>query len=286
MLITVFTPTYNRASFLRNIFECLTRQTFHDFEWIVVDDGSTDSTKEVMKKIIAEHNTFPIRYIYKENEGKHTAINIGAREASGELFFILDSDDRLPIDSLETVAEYYSQIQNNPNFGGVSGIDGFTNGDVLGSGLPSPIIDASTIDIRYKYKVKGDMAEVFRTEVMREFPFPEISGEKFCPEALVWNRIAKKYKLRFFNKIIYLADYQNDGLTANIVKMRMKSPVGSMMTYSEMLGLDIPLLQKIKASINFWRFSFCSDQVDIRTIPIKWLWTYPLGLLMHLKDSL
>jgi glycosyltransferase involved in cell wall biosynthesis len=286
MLITVFTPSYNRAFFLRNIFESLTRQTFHDFEWIVVDDGSTDRTKEVMKKIVAEPHIFPIKYIYKANGGKHTAINIGAKEADGELFFILDSDDRLPIDSLKTVAKYYYQIQNNPNFGGVSGIDGFTNGDVLGSGLPSPIIDASTIDIRYKYKVKGDMAEVFRTEVMREFPFPEISGEKFCPEALVWNRIAKKYKLRFFNKIIYLAEYQNDGLTANIVKMRMKSPVGSMMTYSEMLSLDIPLLQKIKASINFWRFSFCSDKVDRRTIPIKWSWTYPLGLLMHLKDSL
>ena len=286
MLITVFTPAYNRASFLPNIFECLCKQTFHGFEWIVVDDGSTDSTKEVMKKIVAEPHTFPIKYIYKANGGKHTAINIGAREAGGELFFILDSDDRLPIDSLKTVAKYYYQIQNNPNFGGVSGIDGFTNGDVLGSGLPSPIIDASTIDIRYKYKVKGDMAEVFRTEVMREFPFPEIRGEHFCPEALVWNRIAKKYKLRFFNKIIYLAEYQNDGLTANIIKMRMKSPVGSMMTYSEMLSLDIPLLQKIKASINFWRFSSCSDQVDIRTIPIKWLWTYPLGLLMHLKDSL
>lgn len=286
MLITVFTPTYNRASFLPDIFECLCKQTFHGFEWIVVDDGSTDQTKEVMEQIVAEHHTFSIKYIYKANGGKHTAINIGAREADGELFFILDSDDRLPFDSLETVAKYYYQIQNNPNFGGVSGIDGFTNGDVLGSGLPSSIIDATTIDIRYKYKVKGDMAEVFRTEVMREYPFPEISGEEFCPEALVWNRIAKKYKLRFFNKIIYLAEYQNDGLTANIVKMRMKSPVGSMMTYSEMLSLDIPLLQKIKASINFWRFSFCSDQVDSRTIPIKWLWTYPLGLVMHLKDSL
>jgi len=286
MLITVFTPTYNRASFLRNIFECLTQQTFYDFEWIVVDDGSTDSTKEVMKKIVTEHHTFPIKYIYKANEGKHVAINVGVRKAEGELFFILDSDDKLPIDSLETVAKFYSQIQNNQKFGGVSGIDGLTNGEVLGSGLPSPIIDASTIDIRFKYKVKGDMAEVFRTEVMREFPFPEISGEKFCPEALVWNRIAKKYKLRFFNKIIYLAEYQHDGLTANIIKIRMKSPVGSMMTYSEMLSLDIPLLQKIKASINFWRFSFCSDKVDRRTIPTKWSWTYPLGLLMHFKDGL
>ena len=286
MLITVFTPTYNRASFLPNIFECLCKQTFHGFEWIVVDDGSTDSTKEVMKKIVAEHHTFPVKYIYKANGGKHTAINIGAREADGELFFILDSDDSLPIDSLETIANYYYQIQNYPNFGGVSGIDGFTNGDVLGSGLPSPIIDASTIDIRYKYKVKGDMAEVFRTEVMREFPFPEISGEKFCPEALVWNRIAKKYKLRFFNKIIYLAEYQNDGLTANIIKIRMKSPVASMMTYSEMLNLDIPILKKIKASINFWRFRFCSGKVDRGIISIKWIWTYPLGLLMHLKDTL
>ena len=129
------------------------------------------------------------------------------------------------------------------------------------------------------------MKEVFRTSVIKEFPFPEINGERFCPEALVWNRIARKYKLRYFNKVIYKVEYQSEGLTSNIIKARMNSPIASMMCYAEMNQLDIPIKDKLKAAINYWRFRLCyHGNVSCPKLPTIWNCAAPLGLLLHFKD--
>ena len=226
MLITVFTPTYNREQLLSRLFTSLQEQSFKDFEWLIVDDGSTDNTHDVVQKFV-EEGIVPIKYVFKRNGGKHRAINEGVKHAKGELFFIVDSDDMLPPDALKRVAEVYQQIKGDRDFGGVAGVDAYPDGRIVGSGLPAPVIDCNSINIRSKYHVAGDLSEVFRTDVMREFPFPEIEGEKFCPEVLVWNRIARKYKLRYFNEAIYIAEYQPEGLTARIVEIRMKSPIAS-----------------------------------------------------------
>lgn len=287
-LITVFTPTYNRRAFLYNIFESLSQQTFKYFEWIVVDDGSTDNTKEVMEKLIAGSHSFPIRYIYKENGGKHTAVNMGVNSANGELFFIADSDDTLMDTALQTVADEWNKVKDNAQIGGVAGLDvNSKTGEIIGSGLPRATIDCNAMDIRYVYHVTGDLKEVFRTDVLREFPFPEIPGERFCPEQLVWFRIAGKYKLRYFNKPVYMADYQCDGITSGIVKARMDSPVASCMTYGEMLGYPVPCMQKIKAAINYWRFRCCVDSVTSQVPRVDWRWRIfrPMGGLMHLRDK-
>lgn len=283
-MITVFTPTYNRVHLLPRLYESLCLQTFKDFEWLIVDDGSTDNTEMVVQSWIAAY-IIPVRYYKQENGGKHRAINCGVKEAQGELFFIADSDDMLPSDALQQVAEVYEQIKGDTSFAGVCGIDGTFDGCVIGSGLPQDVMDVNAIDLRMKYGVTGDMKEVFRISVMKDFPFPEISGERFCPEMLVWNRIATKYKLRFFNKVIYLAEYQNDGITSSIVRARMNSPVASMMTYAEMTNFNIPFKQKVKAAINYWRFRFCSDAKEKPQIEWWWLWTAPLGWIMHLRDK-
>lgn len=286
MLITLFTPTYNRARLLPRLFESLCKQSYRDFEWVIVDDGSKDNTKDTVRKIIEKHkSSFPIRYYYKQNGGKHTAINVGISSAKGELFLILDSDDTLPSDSLENIAYYYSQIRDNKPFGGVCGYMAHHDGTIIGHGCGEEIIDTNGIDLRYKYNVVGDMCEVFRTDVLREFPFPEIEGERFCPEALIWNRIATKYKLRVFKKVVYFRDYLDGGLTDKIVKIRMNSPVASMMTYAEMTQYDIPLRQKIKSAINYWRFRLCAN--GSKRIGISWFWYLfaPLGLLMHIRDK-
>ena len=129
------------------------------------------------------------------------------------------------------------------------------------------------------------MKEIFRTSVMKEFPFPDIEGEKFCPEVLVWNRIARKYKLRYFNKIIYKVEYQPEGLTSNIVKARMNSPIASMICYSEILQLDIPFIDKFKTAINYWRFRLCCHgQSEYPKLKGIWNVVVPLGWLMHLND--
>ena len=294
-MITVFTPTYNRAHLLPRLFESLCKQTFKDFEWVIVDDGSVDDTKEVVDKFLvhsfqflddSDKASFPIRYFYQENGGKHRAINRGVKEANGELFFIADSDDILPPNALETVAGIYKEIKDDSSFAGVCGLDGTFEGNVIGSGLPQNVIDDTSIAVRFKLGVTGDMKEVFRTDVLKEFPFPEIEGECFCPEVLVWNRIATKYKLRYFNQIIYLAEYQNDGITSGIVRARMKSPIASMMTYAEMAEYNnVPFIARVKSAINYWRFRFCSDNKKTPKLPWWYHWTMPLGFLFHLLDE-
>jgi glycosyltransferase involved in cell wall biosynthesis len=283
MLITVFTPAYNRAHLLQRLYDSLCSQTFNDFEWLIVDDGSKDNTEDVIKAFIAE-DKLNIRFIKQTNGGKHRAINHGVAVARGELFFIVDSDDSLPTDSLQIIYDTYVEIQQDQSFGGVSGLDCDNKGILIGNGLPQDFIDCNSIDIRYRYHVMGDMSEVFKTSVMKEFPFPEISDEKFCPEALVWNRIANKYKLRYVNRAIYIAEYQSDGLTSKMVKIRMDSPVASMICYSELNRHHIPFIQKIKAAINYWRFRFCSNDVQKPQLPFIWNWTLLLGLLMYIND--
>ena len=311
MLITVFTPTYNRAHLLPRVYESLCKQTFRDFEWVIVDDGSVDDTKDVIDKLTMDNgqltivsNTadneklsiincqFSIRYLYQKNGGKHRAINRGVKEARGGLFLILDSDDTLPERSLEIINHYYQQIKDDALFGGVCGYMAHHDGTVIGHGCDVPVLDTNSIDLRYKYHVVGDMLEVFRTAVLREIPFPDIEGEKFVPEALVWNRIACKYKLRVFHEVVYYRDYLDGGLTDKIVRIRMTSPIASMMTYAELNSYDIPFMSKVKAAINYWRFRCCvapsqPPPVWEASVPkLKWWWNWvmPVGKFMHILD--
>ncbi|MCI6672317.1 MAG: glycosyltransferase family 2 protein [Prevotella sp.] len=283
--ITVFTPSYNRANLLPRLFESLKNQTFKNFEWLIVDDGSTDDTEEVINLFKKNNTDFPIIYFKKENGGKHTAINRGVKEARGELFFIADSDDRLPYNALELVLQEFSKVKSDVTIGGIAGLDMDSHTrEIIGGGIRFSQMQCNAMEIRYKYGIKGDLKEVFRTSALREFPFPEIEGERFCPEQLIWFRIAQKYKLHYFNKVIYNVEYLEDGLTKRITKARMNSPIATIMTYAEMLDYSVPLKAKIKAAINYWRFRFCSDKKDIPYI--KWFWFFlkPLGWLMHQRD--
>lgn len=286
--ITILTPTYNRASLLPRLFDSLLRQTNKDFEWIVVDDGSTDDTREVVANLKEKcGGAFPMGYVYKANGGKHMAINIGAERARGELLFIADSDDLLTDDALETVANSWHDISDDKSFAGIAGLDiTMDTCEVIGSGLPQEHIDCNAIDIRYRHHVTGDMKEVFRTDVLREFPFPEFHGERFCPEQLVWFRIAHRYKLRYVNKPIYIAEYQPDGITAGITRARMRNPSASMLTYAELTECPVPFLVKVKAAINFWRFWHCRTATSVvPRVALRWHWLRPLGWMMHVRDG-
>lgn len=286
--ITILTPAYNRASLLPRLFDSLLRQTNKDFEWIVVDDGSTDDTREVVANLKEKcGGAFPMGYVYKANGGKHMAINIGAERARGELLFIADSDDLLTDDALETVANSWHDISDDKSFAGIAGLDiAMDTREVIGSGLPQEHIDCNAIDIRYRHHVTGDMKEVFRTEVLREFPFPEFAGERFCPEQLVWFRMARRYRLRYINKPIYIADYQPDGITAGITRARMRNPSASMLTYAELTECPVPFLVKVKAAINFWRFWHCRTATSVvPRVALRWHWLRPLGWMMHVRDG-
>lgn len=285
-MITIFTPTYNRASLLRDVYESLLLQSLKDFEWVIVDDGSTDDTQTLFQAFSSSERTcFPIRYFYQENGGKHRAINRGVKEAKGELFLILDSDDVLLPDAVKIINDYYLQIKEDFSFCGVCGRIAHRNGSLIGSPFAHDVMDMSYLECRYNRHIKGDMLEVIRTSIMKNFPFPEIEGEKFCPEALIWNRIGCKYKMRYFNKVVYQRDYLEHGLTDKIVKIRMNSPEASMTTYAELLKYNIVFKQKVKAAINYWRFRFCAPKTKIKkNISVFWCWTIPFGYLLHILD--
>ncbi len=290
MMITVFTPTYNRAYIIDKLYESLCSQTCPDFEWLIVDDGSTDDTEALIDSFIAERK-INIRYVKQSNGGKHRAINRGVRLAKGELFFIVDSDDQLPCESIQFVLTYYLQIKNETSFAGVSGLKYLFSGERIGGEVSFSVVDCSFVEFRTVYKVKGDLAEVYRTDILRQYPFPEIEGENFCPEAIVWYQIAQKYKLRFFNEKIYLCDYLPDGLTNKITKLRMKNPVSSVLTYAEVYKAYKSFYKRMKFSINFWRFFFCMSRKQFNLLNKHMLiypnvFYLPLGFLYHIVDLL
>ena len=213
-MITVFTPTYNRAHLLPRLFQTLKMQTVQDFEWIIVDDASNDDTETVVQQFREEITHFPIRY-YKQNRGgKHRAINLAVELAAGDYFFIVDSDDWLPENAIELIIGWLQEIQGVPSLCGVAGQKALADGKPVGSSFPGKeYVDASSLE-RKKLHIEGDKAEVFNTEVLRNHPFPEFDGEFFVTEAVCWNAIAADgYKLRWHQEPIYYCEYLEDGLT-------------------------------------------------------------------------
>lgn len=227
MKLTIFTPTYNRAYIIENLYRSLQRQSVKNFEWLVVDDGSQDNTAELFRKWQAEENEFPIRYYYKENGGKHRAINYGIQYAVGEYFFIVDSDDYLPDNSVAVILYWISEIpKKSGDFVGVCGCKGFTNNDLVGTTFDGKFLDCTTLE-RGKYGIEGDKAEVFNTDILKRYPFPEYPNEKFVTECVVWDKLAEDgYKFRFFNETVYLCEYREDGLTQQGLDLFYKNPQG------------------------------------------------------------
>ena len=226
MRITVFTPTYNRGYIIENLYHSLQRQTFLDFEWIVIDDGSNDNTEELCTAWCKEANHFEIIYQKTENGGKHRAINKGIQMARGDLFFIVDSDDYLTDDALERVDYWENSIQDKSIFCGICGLKGRASNKLIGSTFDGNYADMTMLE-RSANGVTGDKAEVFYTKILRKYPFPEFPGEKFVTECVVWDKIAfDGYKFRFFNEIIYICEYLADGLTAHYYQLIHSSPKG------------------------------------------------------------
>ncbi|MHA3058116.1 glycosyltransferase family 2 protein [Acinetobacter sp. ANC 5584] len=255
-MISIVTATYNRENLLERVYNSLINQTNKEFEWIVVDDGSQDNTKELIKNFMC-NSYIDMTYIYKNNGGKHTALNIGIVNAKYDFTFFLDSDDFLLNDSIEVINNKINYIKKLNNFERISGVCG-NNGDINGNLIGTQLSEEKVInylDFRYKYQVKGDKTEVFKTSILKKFMFPVFPNERFCPEALVWNRISNEYDMYFFNEIIYIRDYQDEGLSQKIFEVRKKSPKATLLYYKEFfLNSRISNIHRLKALLNYFRF--------------------------------
>lgn len=215
--ITVLTPSYNRAHTLPRLYESLLRQKNNRFKWLIVDDGSTDNSKYVIENF--DNSKFQIDYVYKKNGGKHTAINVGMKYIDSEYTFIVDSDDYLNDDAIELVEKWIDDIESLDNFAGVAGIRTYSNNvnDIIGE-YPRNInyIDCLNSE-RKKNHLLGDKAEVYKTKLLKEYPFPEYENEKFIPESVIWNEFALMgLKVRWHKESLIICEYLNDGLTAAV----------------------------------------------------------------------
>lgn len=253
-LISIFTPSYNRAHLLEQLYNSLIEQKNFNFEWIIVDDGSIDNTNEVVQTFMNE-NKIPITYFKKQNAGKHLAINKGVELAKGELFFIVDSDDYLTKEATQIIEEYHPTISKKNDIAGMSFRRGYDINTYIGSKRCFKDVVLNVHDFRYGLKIKGDMAEVFKTNILIQYPFPEFKGEIFCSEGLVWNRMATKYKMLWISKVIYIGEYLEGGLTENSYATRRNAPNAATLYYQELSKMQVPFLIKIKSVANYWRFA-------------------------------
>lgn len=266
MKITVFTPTYNRAYIIENLYRSLQRQTYRDFEWLIVDDGSTDNTEDVINQWQKENNFFPIRYYKKENGGKCRAINYGVDFAEGLLFFNVDSDDYLTDDALEKVAMWEECLPKNKKYCGVVGNLGTSETETPNMPWPEPYRDASLLE-RYEeyceHPIDGERAWVFYTEIQKKYKYPEFDGENFITPAVTWNRMARDgYIVRVFDDIIWVYEYQPDGLTMQGNMRFIKNPAGAGLCLKEKAEfLNYPLMDKMKMWYTFYcDHTSCEEQ--------------------------
>lgn len=224
--ITVFTPTFNRAYLLPRLYESLCRQSSQDFIWLVIDDGSTDNTKELIETWKLE-DKIQIQYHYKENGGMHTGHNAAYRLIKTELNVCIDSDDYMPDDAIEKIMKEWDNIADKSNIAGIIGLDADKNGEIIGTKIPENLTKGSLMDLYNKYKVKGDKKLVLRTDIVREYPeYPEYEGEKLVPLGILYMMMGKDYDFVYKNEVYCIVEYQEEGSSQTIFKQYKQSPKG------------------------------------------------------------
>lgn len=252
--LTVITPTYNRNELLKNLYQSLLNQTYQEFEWMIVDDGSIDDTESAIRKILTEA-PFKVSYYYKPNGGKHTALNVGIKKITTDLTIIVDSDDILLPDAIEKIKKSHVKYARKDGIGAYCFLRVFANGKPIVSLDQDEFIN-SYVKYRIKENRPGDMAEVFKTKVLQEYPFPEFQGERFLSEDVVWIQIGLKYNFAFINQPIYQCEYLEGGLTANDKPMKFSSLLGSMMRGKMLMYKECGIKANLKGAIiyNCYRY--------------------------------
>lgn len=249
--LTVFTPAYNRAYTLHLCYESMCRQSNKDFEWLIVDDGSTDNTKELVEQWMKNDNGFDIRYIYKKNGGMHTAHNTAYENINTELNMCIDSDDYLTDDAVEKILSFWNENKDD-KYGGIIALDIFQNGEVIGKELPNQ--KAIAYNDYYEYGGKGDKKVIYRTDVITKYPpYPEYEGEKFVGLCYKYLLADQEYPLLIMNEPVCVVEYLEDGSTRNILKQFVKNPRGYIFLRKE----------RMKYCKTFkWRFKSCIHYVS------------------------
>ncbi len=292
LAFTVITPTFNRATTLKRLYDSLRAQTLNDFEWLVVDDGSTDETRELVEGWIAQA-PFPIRYFHQSNSGKHVAENVAVTYARGR--FVATSTQTIGTSPMRS-RHFSSTWETIPasereSFVGVVGLCADAGGALIGTRFPSDLLDTTYTELTVRYHVIGDKAGSGRTEVVREFRFPVVPGETLIIESLLYNRIAQSYRIRCVNKVIAMKEYQATGLSATRTADYIRNPRTSKLFFLEQLSIrPLPRAQLMRAYANHTRYALHARlcRQSLRDSPSKALWaaTLPPAVFAYARDRI
>ena len=284
--ITVFTPTYNRAYKLDILYKSLLRQTSQNFVWFIVDDGSTDNTKDKVFEWIKEQRLH-IQYCYQKNAGKMQAHNRAVLECRTELFMCVDSDDYLVENAIEDLEREWNK-NNRDNIAGILAYKGDRKGSILGKGV-FPVIEYGTLGDVFESGFLGDTTLCFQTHILKKFLFPKIEGEKFITEAFIYKQIDQYYEYYVFPHVLTICEYLEDGYTMNMDRISYENPIGRMYFEAQNLHLDKGWGKKVGAAIKYDAYKIISRHSDIckfNNIERLLLWmTYPLGMYLAYRKQ-
>lgn len=291
ILITIFTPTYNRGYIIENLYKSLKTQISNNFEWLVIDDGSTDNTEELFKKWNREDNKFNIRYVKTDNNGKPRAINKALEIANGRYLFMVDSDDHITNDAILKIEKWISEIDDKEDIIAVGAARVYPDGKYI-KGIEPNIddrigyIDATNLE-RKNYNLDADMCEAYKIDILKRFPFEVLDGEKFAPEEITLNEIALHgYKVRWHKDKIYICDYLDDGLTKGSWNLLKSNPMGYAMLYNHKLKFTKSLSE---------RFNYCCQHIALSIIGKQYNYIFksnakllnimalPFGLILSIR---
>lgn len=305
-VFTILTPTRNRADMLKRVHASLARQTYRDFEWLIVDDGSTDHTREVVEAL-ATQSTFPVRYLWQNHRHKKVAFNNGVRQAEGGLLVTLDDDDEIPPDTLASLKRIWDGIPaaRRDRYVGVTGLCARPNGKVVGDLFPKDVFDCSATDMFFRHRVSGEKFGCQRVDVLKRFPYPE-DLDGFVPESLVWWAISRAgYINRFVNQIVRTYHRTPGSLTGDPSASVQRNAGGLYLLNWDMLQHHLGAFfykpqSFILAAARITRFRLLLERdgaskegaagVLLRYPLTPWLarslvaCTWPLGYALHLRD--
>lgn len=267
--LTIFTPAYNRAYSLHLCYESLLRQSCKDFLWLIIDDGSTDNTRELVEKWKQQENGFEIRYEYKENGGMHTAHNRAYELIDTELNVCIDSDDYVGDNAVEKIVSFWKQY-GSPKYAGIVGLDATFDNRIIGEKLPE---DKKSITLSgyYANGGRGDKKLVYRTEVMKQYPpYPVFEGEKYVSLGYKYLLCDQDYELLIMNEVLCNVEYQLDGSSTNMYKQYLRNPKGFAFMRKVDMKYDKKLKRKFVTCIHYVSSSIISKNKSfLRESPRK-----------------
>lgn len=282
--LTVFTPSYNRAYTLHKCYESLKKQSNKDFMWLIIDDGSTDNTKELVDKWVDE-NIIEIKYQYQNNQGMHGAHNTAYELIDTELNVCIDSDDYMPDDAVDKIIRFWNKNKKD-DLAGIIALDAYEDGHIIGDRFPDDMKETTLFEVNNIHKIPGDKKLVYRTEITKDYPYPLFEGEKYVGLAYKYYKIDEKYKLATLNEVVCIVEYLEDGSSMNMLKQYRNNPRGfAFYRVENMKNSRANSKFKFKENIHYVSSSLISNNKKfILESPNKFLTilSIPIGILLYL----